>query len=205
MINPMIRPMALADLTRIVPLHRVSFPNFFLTELGPRFLCLYYQELLRQKQLCLVVCKKNDLEPLGFATAVYPPLAVYRQMLRHASAPFVCALLGALVRQPHRVIPRVCYGVRWRVMGQPHKSNAKTAHLTAIAVHPKQQTAGLGSTLLQAMLKGCKERGASKMTLETDADHNEAALHFYQKNGFVRQSSFTTPQGRRMYTYEHDL
>ena len=41
------------------------------------------------------------------------------------------------------------------------------------------------------------------ITLETDAINNDAANHFYLKNGFVLEREFTTNEGRKMFEYRY--
>ena len=41
------------------------------------------------------------------------------------------------------------------------------------------------------------------ITLETDAIDNEVAIHFYEKNGFVKKRKYTTSEGRMMLEYRY--
>ena len=41
------------------------------------------------------------------------------------------------------------------------------------------------------------------ITLETDAENNEAANVFYRKNGFVQAREYVTREGRRMIEYRY--
>jgi [ribosomal protein S18]-alanine N-acetyltransferase len=52
-----------------------------------------------------------------------------------------------------------------------------------IAVEPGARKQRVGKKLLDAVLSGAKDRGASECWLEV-RDSNETAQHFYQKNGF---------------------
>ena len=46
---------------------------------------------------------------------------------------------------------------------------------------------------------------AEYIKLETDADGNEKANHFYQKNGFVLHHIYETPEKRKMNEYRFYL
>ena len=43
----------------------------------------------------------------------------------------------------------------------------------------------------------------SYINLETDADANENAIRFYEKNGFVKERMYVTPEGRSMIEFQY--
>lgn len=57
-------------------------------------------------------------------------------------------------------------------------------HITNIAVAPKRQNQGVGGFLLQGVINRCLAGGGKFLTLEVRAS-NQAALHLYEKAGFV--------------------
>ncbi len=57
-------------------------------------------------------------------------------------------------------------------------------HITNIAVAPERQNRGVGGFLLQGVINGCLAGGGKFLTLEVRAS-NQAALHLYEKAGFV--------------------
>ena len=57
-------------------------------------------------------------------------------------------------------------------------------HITNIAVAPDRQNRGVGRFLLQGVINGCLAGGGKFLTLEVRAS-NQAALHLYEKAGFV--------------------
>ena len=57
-------------------------------------------------------------------------------------------------------------------------------HITNIAVAPERQNRGVGRFLLQGVINGCLAGGGKFLTLEVRAS-NQAALHLYEKAGFV--------------------
>jgi hypothetical protein len=50
-----------------------------------------------------------------------------------------------------------------------------------------------------------QRRGLVGCYLTTDADGNEAVNKFYQNLGWRVESSYVTPQGRRMHRYVYDF
>lgn len=59
------------------------------------------------------------------------------------------------------------------------------AHLITFAVHPSFRRKGLGSQLLQHLLKEIEKQNLDKVTLEVRSS-NSTAQKFYQKFGFKR-------------------
>jgi ribosomal-protein-alanine N-acetyltransferase len=57
-------------------------------------------------------------------------------------------------------------------------------HITTIAVHPNHLRQGIGTILLNALLREAKNRDCVKMTLEV-RPFNRSALDLYEKNGFM--------------------
>ena len=57
------------------------------------------------------------------------------------------------------------------------------AELIDIAVLPKYENQGIGSSLMQHMINDCQKRGIENITLEVRKD-NRKAIHLYEKNGF---------------------
>jgi GNAT superfamily N-acetyltransferase len=62
-------------------------------------------------------------------------------------------------------------------------SGGKAALLEDMIVHPQYRNDGLGGKLLQAAIELAKRDGCLRITLLTDRA-NDAAIRFYQRNGF---------------------
>ena len=65
---------------------------------------------------------------------------------------------------------------------------ADTAEINNIAVFPKFRRSGVASALIDGLIKVCKERGVSKLSLDVRISNN-AALKLYEKHGFYRVGS----------------
>ncbi len=75
------------------------------------------------------------------------------------------------------------------------------ATLMSVAVAPDAQGGGIGKLLINAFLAEAKNRGVQQVNLTTDKVNNESVNAFYQKLGFNKIASFTTPEGREMNEY----
>ncbi len=65
----MVKNIAFSDIDRLVAIHQAAFPNFFLTQLGDRFLRVYYSAFYKQNGILLgYYTKENQL--LGFCAAI---------------------------------------------------------------------------------------------------------------------------------------
>ncbi|HLW79246.1 MAG TPA: hypothetical protein VKU44_06565, partial [Terriglobia bacterium] len=94
-----VRPMALADVDAVVEIHMAGMPGYFLTSLGPRFLRLYYREVVRSRLgISLVLARDNRV--LGFATGEFGPGKFYRRLLARRGLAFGFYALTALARRP---------------------------------------------------------------------------------------------------------
>jgi len=71
----------------------------------------------------------------------------------------------------------VAYGGYWKIRNE--------AHLITFAVHPSFRRKGLGSQLLQHLLKEIEKQNLDKVTLEVRSS-NSTAQKFYQEFGFKR-------------------
>jgi len=69
----------------------------------------------------------------------------------------------------------VGYAGMWQVLDE--------GHITNIAVHPEFRRSGVGSQLLNELLKEARRRGIKALTLEVRKS-NEAAKSLYRKYGF---------------------
>lgn len=178
-------------------LHGRAFPSFFLTTLGPRFLELFYDRLIRDGEIVLVIELGGAMA--GFAAGTARPHGFFTRLLRRDAWRFASASVPALVRHP-RIAPRL-----WRATRRPAEERERPegfATLLSIAVDPGRARHGLGARLLEAFIAEARARGAAGLDLTTDCDENDAVNAFYRRNGFSLRREFTTPEGRRMNEYE---
>ena len=195
-----IRTMGARDVEAAVRIHLEGFPSFFLSFLGSRFLRKFYRSFLADPVgMALVACDPAG-EVLGVVVGCMDPRGYFTRLLRRRWWSFCLASLGAVARRPS-CVPRLFRAVRYR--GEA-PSGPVRALLSSIVVSPAAQGRGVGKLLIRAWVEEGRRRGASGCYLTTDADGNEAVNSFYQKTGWVLESSYVTREGRRMNRYVLD-
>jgi ribosomal protein S18 acetylase RimI-like enzyme len=192
-----IRRMTDDDVSGVVAIHLASFPAFFLSFLGPRFLRLLYSALVREPDaICFVSCDGAG-KLTGFVTGVTRQSAFFRRLVKQDKWHFAFAAVGAAIRRPV-IIPRL-----FRALRRPAEASnsSSEALLMSIGVSPTEQGQGLGRQLVAAFTEEIRRRGIASYCLTTDNQNNDAANSFYQNAGFVLQRSYVTREGRLMNEY----
>jgi len=191
-----IRPGTAGDVARIVDTHLRSFPGFFLTFLGPRFLALLYRRFVSDSDtICHVAVA--DGEVVGFVAGVTRKADFYRRLIRHHVLSFALSSLTAIIRKPG-VIPRIFNALRRPA--EAAESGAE-ACLMSLGVRPDFHRRGIASRLVDELLADLRRLAAPAVSLTTDRDDNEGANAFYRRLGFALHRSFTTREGREMNEY----
>jgi ribosomal protein S18 acetylase RimI-like enzyme len=185
-----------SDVSEVVTTHLESFPGFFLSFLGSRFLTLLYRGVLADAQgISLVACSNNRVD--GFVVGVVEQRGFYRNLIRKQWWKFGFAAIGAVLRRP-MIIPRLL-----RALKQPESVGecCAAACLMSIAVHPRAEGRGLGRTLVEAFSAEARRRGLKAYCLTTDRDGNDRVNRFYQRLGFRLGRTYVTPEGRATNEY----
>lgn len=195
------RNMTLKDVEQVVRVHRLSFPNFFLSILGPWFLSLYYSAVCTDPSGIALVGFNNAGAITGFVAGTTNPRVFYSRLLKRQWLKFASASIVAVLKKPS-IIPRL--------MGALYYPNENpvgldVAGLYSIGIMPEDQQQGMGRQLVAEFLKEARNRGCQQVFLTTDRDDNLRVNRFYQKNGFLIKRQFITSQGRRMNEYWIDL
>jgi ribosomal protein S18 acetylase RimI-like enzyme len=193
----MIRKLNSTDLAAVVEIHRASFPGFFLSFLGPRFLSLYYEGIHKDPEGIGFVYLNPAGMPAGFVAGSSNPRGFYSRLLKRDWLKFSLASLGAIVRKPS-VIGRVARGL-FHPSGNP--PDRDVSGLFSIGVLPELQGTGAGKQLVQSFLRESRVRGCRRVFLTTDRDNNDAVNAFYRKQGFRIERQYVTPEGRHMNEY----
>lgn len=178
----------------VVAVHLSSFPGFFLSFLGPRFLSLYYAGVCTAPEGIAFVYLNDAGIPAGFVAGTSNPRGFYSRLLKRDWLKFSFASLGAVLRKP-AIIPRVA-----RALTHPGENpvGGEVAGLFSIGVLPELQGSGAGKKLVEAFLDAARERGCKRVFLTTDRDNNDAVNGFYERLGFTVEKQYVTPEGRRM-------
>jgi len=193
----MIRRMQKCDIERVVAVHLSSFPGFFLSFLGPRFLALYYAGICSSPEGIGFVSLNPAGDPAGFVVGTSNPRGFYKTLLKRDGMKFFLASLGFICRKP-LIAKRVA-----RALSYPSKipTGEELAGLFSIGVMPEMQGNGTGKKLVLEFIKEARRKGCKKVFLTTDRDHNDNVNAFYQKMGFKIERQYDTPEGRRMNEY----
>lgn len=194
-------PMRPAHIPAVVQTHLASFPGFFLSFLGPRFLSLYYAGICAAPEGIGLVYLNTSGLPAGFVAGSSNPRGFYSRLLKRDWLKFAVASVGAIICKP-TVIGRIARGL-FHSGGNPFGEDV--AGLFSIGVLPELQGTGAGKLLVQAFLHEAGIRGCKRVFLTTDRDDNEGVNAFYQTLRFNIERQYETPEGRRMNEYWIDL
>ncbi len=164
-----IRPMIAADVPAAVQIHLRSFPGFFLTALGERFLRqLYLSTLADADGFGFVAASNSGIS--GFVAGTARPAGFYRRLLGQHWWRFAMASALPALRHP-AFIRRLS-----RALSMPGRVTQQEGRgtLMSIAVLPHLQGQGIGQTLVSAFLEEAARRGLRQIDLTTDQVANAA-------------------------------
>src|SRR5579863_3395618 len=161
-----VRTMTLSDVDAVVHIHATALPDYFLTSLGPRFLALYYREVVRSP-LGISLVFVRDGRVVGFVTGELRPGTFYRQLFLRRWFAFGFYALGAAMRRP-RILLRI-----GRELG--HRVEAPRGEEVA--------GRGYGLALVAAAIGHIRRRGGTVILLEVKQE-NQALLDAYERIGF---------------------
>ena len=197
----LIRTMEKRHIPEVVAVHLDSFQGFFLSILGPAFLRELYLSLLGAEDgICLAAITEERV--LGFVAGTSRSSGVYSRLLRQRFVRFCLAAVPAVLKNPG-MVPRLINRLR---DSQGERSSAPgRGTLMSIAVLPEQQGKGIGQALVQGFLKQAALAGCKEVDLTTDQEENESVNHFYRKQGFRLEKTFTTLEERVMNLYLIEL
>lgn len=199
--HPNVEALESRDIHDVVRIHLSAFPNFFLSFLGPRFLREFYVSFLMDTLAMAFVARDERDDVVGVVVGPLDPRGFFRRLLHRRWWSFCQASLAIALSRPSTV-PRLVRALAYR--GDAPEGPAR-ALLSSVAVSPSAQGRGLGKALVLRWLEEARRRGASGCYLITDADNNAAVNGFYLSLGWKIESTYTTPQGRKMNRYVYDF
>lgn len=183
-------------INEIVTIHLNTFTGFFLTFMGRGFLKQMYQSYCDYDESGLLVAEE-DGKALGFLAFSSNFSGLYKFMIKTRLIQFGWYSIGAFFRRPSAFMHIISAFLK---PGEA-KREEKYVELSSIGVDPNVKSKGIGSKLIDALKDYVDFNKFAYINLETDAVDNEGAIHFYEKNGFVRERMFETDEGRKMYGY----
>lgn len=184
-------------------LHGQAFPGFFLSQLGSRFLTLLYTHYLQSERCICIVAIDDGLgqAPKGLAVAIRHPSLFYKELFAKHWLAFAWRALPSLLKNPLFVAKKLWSAVFYRG-DQVESIEAENAVLlSTISVSPVAQGQGVGRRLLQEIECCANESGSAFVYLTTDRDANVEVNEFYQRNGYVLESTIKKSGNRIMNRY----
>lgn len=195
-------PMKTAHVDQVVRVHLQSFPGFFLTVMGPRFLRLLYGEILKSPDhVAFVALDEASDMIIGFVAGVTKQSNFYGRLARQNWFNFALVSIPVVLRHP-TIVPRL---LRAFTYSKKTQSAAAQALLMSIAVLPGSMGRGIGQLLANQFLTAMWRQGIMSVSLTTDRVNNERTNRFYHKLGFEIARTYVTPEGRWMNEYVIDL
>lgn len=180
----------------IVSIHLNTFTGFFLTFMGRGFLNQMYRSYCDHDESGLLVAEENG-KAVGFLAYSGNFSGLYKFMIKTRLIPFGWYSVGAFFRKPSAFM----HIIKAFLKPSEVKREEKYVELSSIGVDPTIKSKGVGSLLIDELKKIVDFNKFAYITLETDAVNNDRAIHFYEKNGFVRERMYETDEGRKMYEY----
>lgn len=180
----------------IVTIHLNTFTGFFLTFMGRGFLNQMYTSYCDYEEAGLLVAEE-DGKAIGFLAYSSNFSGLYKFMIKTRLIQFGWYSIGAFFRRPSAFMHIISAFLK---PGEA-KREEKYVELSSIGVDPNIKSKGIGSLLIDSLKRKVDFTKFAYINLETDAVDNEGAIHFYEKNGFVRERMFETDAGRKMYEY----
>lgn len=180
----------------IVSIHLNTFTGFFLTFMGRGFLNQMYRSYCDHEESGLLVAEE-DGKAVGFLAYSGNFSGLYKFMIKTRLIPFGWYSVGAFFRRPSAFM----HIIKAFLKPSEVKRDEKYVELSSIGVDPTIKSKGVGSLLIDDLKKIVDFNKFAYITLETDAVNNDGAIHFYEKNGFVRERMYETDEGRKMFEY----
>lgn len=180
----------------IVSIHLNTFTGFFLTFMGRGFLNQMYRSYCDHDESGLLVAE-DDGKAIGFLAYSGNFSGLYKYMIKTRLIPFGWYSVGAFFRRPSAFM----HIIKAFLKPSEVKREEKYVELSSIGVDPTIKSKGVGSLLIDELKKIVDFSKFAYITLETDAVNNDGAIHFYEKNGFVRKRMYETDEGRKMFEY----
>lgn len=179
-------------------LHRKSFPDFFLTQLGVPFLNTLYKGYLEDDDSGIIVAE-NEEKIIGFIAYSKDYSRFYKGLIKNRIIQFAwCSFLAAI--QHPSFVKRLFRAFK---KSDSVKKKDKYVEVASICTDPAYEGRGVGSSLIEYMKSLVDFSIYKYINLETDAENNEKAIRFYLKNGFLKEREYVTAEGRKMIEFRY--
>ncbi len=180
----------------IVEIHLNTFKGFFLTFLGKGFLKQLYKGFIEYEKSNLIIAIEHD-KIVGFLAYSEDISLFYKYLIKHRLFSFAWYAFIAFLRKP-KVLFRLLSALG---KSEEVKREEKYVELASIGVDPNYKAKGVGSQMMSYLKDKIDFNKFAYISLETDADNNDYANRFYQKNKFILARTYSTKYGRKMNEY----
>jgi len=191
-----VREATFVDVDAIAHLHLLTFPGYFLSHLGWRFLRLFYAFfLVNENSHCIVAVDSNRV--IGFVAGASDMIQHYRAFYRCKFVQIASMVVVRFLQDPvirRESIKRVGH-VRLAAAAllrpesqspamQAGDSDQTPAQLLSIAVHPDYRGKGIAERLSDFFISRLRSDGVRSIGLTVRSD-NVRAIAFYKKDGWI--------------------
>lgn len=190
-----IHPVRKDEIDALVVIHTSAFPEFFLTQLGRRFLRLYYSSVLSHPEGILLGYYEKD-RLTGFCAATINSNGFNKRLIKFHFFAFVIETFILLLTNI-KALKRLYLNLSKSDSANTDKG--EYAELLSIGVDREHQGKGVGKQLLMALEEEVKQRGGRKLSLTTDCHNNKQAVSFYRSMGYRVFYDFMAYPDREMY------
>lgn len=174
----------------IASLHKLAFPGFFLSNLGVKFLKVFYSSILSDtNSIGLGIVKDNKIIGFAIGSSIYK--SFYKKIFINNFLKLSFYILIPLIKNPSILI-RIIKSLVSKSANIEEFNDP--AVLLSICVQPNVESKGLGKLLLTKFEDILFNRN-DLVILTTDTYNNDYVNLFYQKNGYKIHSIFL--QGNR--------
>lgn len=194
-----IKQLEISDLNAVVKIHQSAFSSFFLTQLGEKFLKVYYKSCIKSKvsTIALGIFSPNDIL-LGFSIGSAQSKGYYKTILKDNFIDFCSVALYLIFTKPLALIRLV---KNMDKIKEELNDDGLYCELLSIGIDSNNKGKGYGKILLEAFEDEAQKNGIKKIALTTDYNNNNGVIAFYKKSGYKVFYEFITYPNRKMYKF----
>ena len=184
------------DIIRVVEIHKSAFKDFFLTQLGDRFLKVYYSALNNHPKGILLGIYDEKCTLVGFSATCVESKRFNKDLIKSDISKFLLVGFLILLNNPNALIRL------YKNLNKTNKNEADDGNygeLLSIAIDASTQGSGLGKQLLLHTENESIKQGIQKLSLTTDSYNNDNAIGFYHSMGYEKMYEFIAYPHRKMY------
>lgn len=199
-----VREIRLLDVVGAAELHRIVFPDYFLTHMGGPFLQRFYSEFIdRSGNYGFVAICGEELVGSVIGTIDYKecfarfyrrqlPILALTLVQRFVMDPYIRRNLGSRIAHMRMALRSlVTHRQRTIPAADAPAAGQAQAHLLSIGVHPDWRGAGIAEKLVDRYCDELWHDGIEWVSLSVRPE-NRGAVAFYEKTGWQRVGASAT-------------